>query len=173
MSVFTKYFNSHFLNEHVQGHHKYMCTPEDGASSHKNESVWAFLVREYWMGRLAVWKREVKRIKKEFGQDTSVINLVLYNQMFWLQILHLSILVVIYHFLGWQSLKFQLWYVFWGNFWLGGGNYIEHYGINRKKDKNGIYESVGKMHSWNAPGSALFFQLHRHSDHHMAAFRPY
>lgn len=30
-------------------------------------------------------------------------------------------------------------------------NYIEHYGLERKKDKNGNYESISIMHSWNAP----------------------
>jgi alkane 1-monooxygenase len=29
-------------------------------------------------------------------------------------------------------------------------NYVEHYGIQRKKDENGIYESIGLMHSWNS-----------------------
>ena len=30
-------------------------------------------------------------------------------------------------------------------------NYLEHYGLERKKDVNGNYESVGIKHSWNAP----------------------
>jgi hypothetical protein len=33
--------------------------------------------------------------------------------------------------------------------WVETVNYIEHYGLLRKKDENGVYESVGKMHSWN------------------------
>ena len=30
-------------------------------------------------------------------------------------------------------------------------NYIEHYGLERKKDKDGTYEAVNIRHSWNAP----------------------
>jgi alkane 1-monooxygenase len=30
-------------------------------------------------------------------------------------------------------------------------NYIEHYGLERKKLPNGQYERVNKTHSWNAP----------------------
>lgn len=45
---YTKYFYSHFLDEHVQGHHKLMCTPEDSATSRKNESLWWFIGREIY-----------------------------------------------------------------------------------------------------------------------------
>lgn len=53
------------------------------------------------------------------------------------------------------------------------GNYGEHYGLQRRKDANGIYESVGAQHSWNAVSSPFFFRLQRHSDHHLHVHRPY
>lgn len=90
-----------------------------------------------------------------------------------MQVLHGAICVAIVQLLGWTSFKYHLYYCAWGTFWLIGGNYVEHYGIERLKDKNGIYESIGKIHSWNAAGSNLFFKIHRHSDHHIASFRPY
>lgn len=52
-------------------------------------------------------------------------------------------------------------------------NYIEHYGMLRKKDENGIYESIGKMHSWNSMSGAVLVRLQRHSDHHAHSFRPF
>ena len=52
-------------------------------------------------------------------------------------------------------------------------NYIEHYGILRKKDNNGVYESIGKMHSWNYLSGAVMIRIQRHSDHHAHSFRPY
>jgi alkane 1-monooxygenase len=30
-------------------------------------------------------------------------------------------------------------------------NYVEHYGLKREKDENGVYEAVSVRHSWNAP----------------------
>ena len=48
-------------------------------------------------------------------------------------------------------------------------NYIEHYGLVRKQNENGIYERVRHHHSWNSDhifGRALMFNLSRHSDHH-------
>jgi len=52
-------------------------------------------------------------------------------------------------------------------------NYIEHYGMQRKKDENGVFESVNKMHSWNQLSGAIIVRLQRHSDHHEHSFRPY
>ena len=82
-------------------------------------------------------------------------------------------LVLIYETLGLASLKFQFLYAFWGIFFLDLANYFEHYGLVRKKDKNGIYESINRYHSWNHVSTALYFRLQRHSDHHTASFRPY
>jgi alkane 1-monooxygenase len=53
---------------------------------------------------------------------------------------------------------------------------MQHYGILRNKDENGIYESVSKHHSWNSHDSLsgpLLFKLNRHSDHHSHTFKPY
>ena len=49
-------------------------------------------------------------------------------------------------------------------------NYIEHYGLVRKKDSRGIYEPITEMHSWNSCSSVLLFRIQRHSDHHMHAY---
>ena len=73
--------------------------------------------------------------------------------------IHLSLLVLIYETLGLASLKFQFLYAFWGIFFLDLANYFEHYGLVRKKDKNGIYESINRYHSWNHVSTALYFRL--------------
>ena len=52
-------------------------------------------------------------------------------------------------------------------------NYLEHYGLRREKDENGITESVGYMHSWSSVSSPVSFRIQRHSDHHAHVFRPY
>jgi alkane 1-monooxygenase len=59
---------------------------------------------------------------------------------------------------------------------LENANYIEHYGLVRVKDKNGIYESISPKHSWNSPSllsNHMLFKLSRHSDHHMNVYKPY
>jgi alkane 1-monooxygenase len=54
-------------------------------------------------------------------------------------------------------------------FYLEAINYIEHYGLLRKRNEKGEYEKVTIRHSWNAPhriSNYLLFKLQRHSDHH-------
>jgi alkane 1-monooxygenase len=54
-------------------------------------------------------------------------------------------------------------------------NYIEHYGLERKKTDNG-YERAMPEHSWNSShilGRLMLFELSRHSDHHYLASRKY
>jgi len=55
-------------------------------------------------------------------------------------------------------------------------NYVEHYGLVRKKLPNGRYESVQPWHSWNSNhdlGRIYLYELTRHSDHHFKANRKY
>jgi alkane 1-monooxygenase len=54
-------------------------------------------------------------------------------------------------------------------------NYIEHYGLERKKTESG-YERAMPEHSWNSShilGRLMLFELSRHSDHHYLASRKY
>lgn len=95
------------------------------------------------------------------------------NRMVYYFLLHCSILVVINHFFGMGGVKFQLIFAAWGMFWIEQVNYLEHYGLRRVKDKNGIYESIGYMHSWNSASSPMAFRIQRHSDHHAHSYRPY
>lgn len=171
--VYQKYFYSHFLDEHILGHHRMVATLEDSASSRKNESIWAFIVRECFVGNVNSWKREFKRIRKVKGEDASWFSLIAYNKMTIYQMMNISMLLIIYTQLGIASLKFQFVYFLSSVFFLNLANYFEHYGLQRKKDKNGVYESITRYHSWNHVSSALYFRLQRHSDHHTASFRPY
>ena len=55
-------------------------------------------------------------------------------------------------------------------------NYIEHYGLSRKKTESGNYERALPVHSWNSShpiGRVMLFELSRHSDHHYLANKKY
>ena len=59
---------------------------------------------------------------------------------------------------------------------LGTVDYIEHYGLLRKKNLSGRYERVQHKHSWNSDhqlGRLMLFNLSRHSDHHYKASKKY
>jgi len=55
-------------------------------------------------------------------------------------------------------------------------NYVEHYGLHRRKLEDGRYERTNHRHSWNSNfllTNLFLFHLQRHSDHHAYAKRRY
>lgn len=55
-------------------------------------------------------------------------------------------------------------------------NYVEHYGLRRRKLAGGRYERVRPSHSWNSNtviANVFLFHLQRHSDHHANPLRRY
>jgi alkane 1-monooxygenase len=55
-------------------------------------------------------------------------------------------------------------------------NYVEHYGLTRKKLAGDCYERVTHRHSWNAADSltnCFLIHLQRHADHHAHPTRRY
>jgi len=173
MLCYSKYFYSHFYVEHCEGHHKHVATPDDPATALRNENIYAFLCREIYGTHAGTIKRENQKTKRVHGKDAPFLILLINNKMTYFFILHATLAASIYALLGRASLKHQFVYAAWGIFYFEFLNYIEHYGLMRNKDKNGVYESINKLHSWNAVSSPLLFKVQRHSDHHVASFRPY
>ena len=103
---YTKFCMTHFLDEHIKGHHRYVATPEDPATAEKNESFYAFFIKSIIGSHRNVWNREVKRITKEQGKDVPFFLIVLNNKMTWFFVLHSSIFATIYFTLGWSSLQY-------------------------------------------------------------------
>ena len=60
---------------------------------------------------------------------------------------------------GWTAFKWNLCYIILSLYLFEIVNYIEHYGIIRKKDKDGVHEAVNKMQSWNYLSGAIIIRL--------------
>jgi len=64
----------------------------------------------------------------------------------------------------------------WGAFQLTSANYVEHYGLLRRRGPDGRVEPCQPHHSWNSNhlvSNLVVFQLQRHSDHHAHPARSY
>jgi alkane 1-monooxygenase len=78
--------------------------------------------------------------------------------------------------LGWWALPFMLIQAAYGGSLLEVVNYLEHYGLLRRKLVDGRYERCQPRHSWNSNHvvtNLFLYQLQRHSDHHANPTRPY
>lgn len=161
----------HFFIEHNRGHHKNVSTVDDPASSRMNESLYAFWFRSVKDGWLSAWEIENTRLAK--------LNMPWYsfkNEMLIYQFIQIGLLVAIALVFGWQVMLFFIASSSIGFLLLETVNYIEHYGLRRKKIDGEYYEKVMPIHSWNSNhpiGRLMLFELTRHSDHHYMASRKY
>ncbi len=168
----------HFFIEHNRGHHVRVATPEDPATSRKGENFYAFWWRSVTQGYLSSWHLEIERLQKKGLGFWS-----LSNQMIWFQILPLIFVSFFFGLFSYleQRLVWEVPAFFFIQSILGFSllelvNYLEHYGMERKRLPSGGYEKVTPLHSWNASqlvSNFLLFQLQRHSDHHAAAHKRY
>lgn len=171
--AYQKFWYSHFLQGHVHLHHKDVGLLRDPVTARMGESFYSYWPRSVFGQHLEVWEAEFVRIRKVFGKDVPKYKLVLYNKMTCYYAMNLSILLITYRFLGIYSVMYQFVYSFWGTTFQTLNGYLDHYGLLREKDENGVYEPVSTLHSWNFDGAYLSFNKHLHSDHHMQSYRPW
>lgn len=160
-----------FKVEHVRGHHVNVSTPEDASSSRFNESAYQFIPRAIVLNVMNALKLEAKRLARK-----GLPALHWRNELLWWHSISCALAVI-------AAVKFGA---------LGAGlflaqamiaiihleliNYVEHYGLERKKLPNGKYERTNITHSWNSSyllTNLFLFQLQRHSDHHENPKRRY
>jgi alkane 1-monooxygenase len=161
----------HFIIEHNRGHHVNIATKEDPASARFNEVLYFFWIRSVCMTYISAWRLEAKRLRNEGKSFFSI-----HNEMIIFQFVQLSYLFLVWYFGGLALLFSAILIAVVGFLLLETVNYIEHYGLSRKKIENGRYERVQPWHSWNSNhvlGRLILFELSRHSDHHFKANRKY
>ena len=161
----------HFYIEHNRGHHKNVGTDEDPASAKFGESLYAFWFRSVIGSYLSAWKLEKMRLQK-----LGLPILSLKNEMVAFHFIQLAYLLVIGLIFNWTTVGFAVIIAVFGFLLLECVNYIEHYGLRRKKMESGRYENVLPRHSWNSDhelGRIFLYELTRHSDHHYKATRKY
>ena len=160
-----------FKIEHLRGHHVHVSTPEDASSARFGQSLWHFLPRALWRNSLNAWRLEARRL-----QGLGLPALHWRNEMIGWTVVWLGLAAAFAGWLGPVGLAFFL-----AQGLLAAGsleiiNYIEHYGLERRRGPDGRYERTTHLHSWNsdyALSNLILFQLQRHSDHHAFPKRRY
>lgn len=154
---------SHFRVEHVFGHHKHVATPHDPASARKGETIFPFLVRSIIGSFKSAWKIEAKRPLKK-------------NRMVHYIVTAIVLAAAVYAAFGWMSLIVYFGQSLIAIMTLEAINYIEHYGLERKEIRPGVYEPVTEAHSWDSGArftNWFLFNLGRHAHHHSEPTVPY
>ena len=151
-----------------------MATEVDPSTARLGESLYQFFGRAIPAGYSEVWEIETERLKS--AGHTKPWELFLYNKLFLFNAGHVIYMGVIFLIFGLLPTLFHLAYSIVVTLMLETINYIEHYGLLRKKLPGGVYEPVKITHSWNAPQlvtNYIMFKLQRPSDHHANSYKPY
>jgi alkane 1-monooxygenase len=161
---------ANFLVYHNYGHHNVVATPEDPGSARYGESFWQFTVRNISRKFVMSWQIEAQRLRRLGSGWLSPRNL-----MIWLTLNELAWVVGLTWYFGPLALAlFALQYAA-PRFLLSVGDYLEHYGLARRRLPDGSWETIRAAHAWDDSFlvSSLFFcQIDRHSDHHANVGRP-
>ena len=162
--MLTTSLYNHFFVEHNRGHHRNVGTHTDAATARKGEALYVFWLRAVIMGWISAWSMVAKERQRKKLNVFSVG-----NEMIQLQLTQVIMVLTIGFFVGWWiALNVCIAGVL-GIILLETVDYIEHYGLERKKITEHRYEDVTPVHSWNADfvlGRLVLFELTRHSDHH-------
>jgi len=169
--LLTPALYTHFNIEHNRGHHKHVATPADPSSARKGETIYAFWIRSVFNTYFNAWKLEATRLQKI---NKPILSLA--NEMIWFQGYHIIYLVAVGLLFSWSLVPYAIAAAVFGFLLLESVNYIEHYGLRRKKLDSGRYERVSPKHSWSSNhelGRIYLYELTRHADHHFKADRQY
>tara|TARA_B100002052_G_scaffold284111_1_gene295678 strand:- start:475 stop:1602 length:1128 start_codon:yes stop_codon:yes gene_type:complete len=151
-----------FAIEHVYGHHKHACLPEDPASAQRGDNIYLFILKAIFTEHIDGWKIEINRVRKK-GQNPFSF----YNRMIIGYLRSLTITFLIFMFAGFTGVLYFLICAFITKSFLEAINYIEHYGLVRVRGSK-----VEMKHSWNSNhllSSIFLYNVTRHSDHHRLA----
>jgi alkane 1-monooxygenase len=158
--------NFYFFIDHVKGHHRWVGTAHDPATSRKGESVYAFAIRSATGQARSSWHLEVQRLRHKGLNPYGIRN--------YLVAAVLAGFIAMALVISFAGLKVGLALFiqgFMACFLLEYTNYIEHYGLMRKGT-----ERVTEQHSWQTDkviSRFFLIDLSRHADHHYHASRPY
>lgn len=161
----------HFFIEHNKGHHAHVATEEDPSSAILGQSIYSFWPQTIFGTYVKAWEINLDELKKK---GLGFLNTQ--NEMLFFTLAQVILMVLIGYFFGLYTLLYFLVSAFIGALLLETVNYIEHYGLVRKRNPSGNYERVLPKHSWNSNhllGRLMLFELSRHSDHHYLASRKY
>ncbi len=120
-----------FKVEHVRGHHVHVSTPEDASSSRYGQSLYSFLPHAYKHNFLNAWRLEAERLKRK-----GLPALHWRNELIWWYAISALFLLGFSLAFGWLGAIFFLGQSVMAFTLLEIVNYVEHYGLHRRRLDN-------------------------------------
>ena len=161
----------HFYIEHNFGHHINVATPEDPATARYKQTLYSFWITSVVRTYVSAWEIQLKLLKVSKRNFLSIKNDMVFYTFF-----QITFLAFVYYNFGLYLTLLSILMSIISFLFLETINYVEHYGLLRKKEPSGRYERVKPHHSWNSNhtiGRIVLYELTRHSDHHFKSSKKY
>jgi len=159
----------HFRIAHVHGHHRWAATELDSATARLGESFYAFLPRTIAGQFREALYFERKRVA---GRRYAV----LLNRVVQDVVLMVFLFCAITLLSGWVGIAFFVIQSVVAIVVLEMFNYIAHYGLQRRRVSEKLWERLDDCHSWNSSNviaNLMIFNMGRHSFHHRKPAKSY
>ena len=161
----------HFYIEHNFGHHINVATPDDPATARYKQTLYSFWITSVVRTYFSAWEIQLKLLKVSKRNFFSIKNDMVFYTLF-----QITFLAFVYYNFGLYLTLLSVLMSVISFLFLETINYVEHYGLLRKKEPSGRYERVKPHHSWNSNhtiGRIVLYELTRHSDHHFKSSKKY
>lgn len=164
-AYFTLCAFGHHASSHKLVHHVYVATPRDPNTPPRGRTLYGFVPRAWWGSLLAGWRAESRRRGDGFPTPFAFY-------------IGGALVAALAAFLwqGWAGLFVYLGLAFYAASQMLAADYVQHYGLRRRRKADGKWEPVTPRHSWDTPGAftaVMMFHAGRHADHHAHPYRPY
>nr|WP_268821577.1 alkane 1-monooxygenase [Octadecabacter dasysiphoniae] len=167
--VYISVLFGHHLSAHTLIHHVHIGTPNDPSTARRGENFYRFFLRAWAGGFVEGLRVENQRFER--------LNRPKWRHPYVAYIVGAAAVLILAGIIGGAiGVLAAVCLAAFAQLQLMMSDYVQHYGLWRRKLDNGKYEPVGSRHSWNAPhamSSALMLNAPRHSDHHAHPARPF
>ncbi|MFD0859358.1 alkane 1-monooxygenase [Roseovarius aquimarinus] len=162
--VYSSLLIGHHASAHLLVHHAHVGSDRDPSSARRGEGFYRFALRAGFGGARAGWHAETAMLRRA-GRPLWRHPYLLYVAVGLGCGCIAAALGGIGGVLGYVAM------CLYAQMQIQMSDYVQHYGLRRRRLEGGALEPVGPGHSWNAPqrfSSALTLNAPRHSHHHVS-----
>ncbi len=171
MWVYISLLFGHHTSAHRLVHHRFVATTDDPNTAARGENFYLFAARA-WPGAL-IAGYEMEQHLREKRETTGWRDLNPYTIYIAGGLGFIALIVSLF---GFDGLLAYLLLCAHAQVQLLLSDYVQHYGLLRRKLPSGTLEPAGAQHSWDAPhplSGLMMLNAPRHADHHAHPSRPY
>ena len=169
--IYISLLFGHHTSAHRLVHHRFVATTDDPNTAAEGESFWLFAARAWPGAFIAGYEMEKHRLeRREVGGIQGMNPYTIYVAG------GIAFVAVMLTAFGFDGLVAYLLLCAHAQLQLLLSDYVQHYGLLRRKLPSGALEPAGAHHSWDAPhafSGLMMLNAPRHADHHAHPGRPY